>query len=88
MCKLGRKTASLFAAITNDVHFTNKRRSCSRNTRTWRQNPVWQFSEVKFCLFNLNLSIKGVKKFLLYQCKLTEVLRYFIYFIAEMFINN
>ena len=52
-------------------NFTTNQASCSRNTqRRWRSS-VWKFYQIKLCLFYLNLSIKQVKNFFVYKCKLS-----------------
>ena len=49
---------------------TNSRRSCYRKTRRGRRNSVWKFLQVKLFLFNLNLSMKPVKTFFVFQMQI------------------
>ena len=44
-------------------NFTTNQGSCFRNTRRKWRSSGWRFSQVKLCLFDLNLSIKPAKKF-------------------------
>ena len=60
-------------------NFTNNQASCSRNS-------VWKFWQVKLCLFDLNLSMKPVKKFFVYKCKLSLSLA--LLFLVDLFINK
>ena len=59
---------------------TNNQTSCSRNTRRRWRNSVWKFQQVKLCLFDLNLSMKSVKSFFVYKCKLGLALLYLALF--------
>ena len=44
------------------------------------------FTQVKLCLFDLNLSIKPVKKFFVYKCKLS--LSQSLLYLVDLFINK
>ena len=45
-----------------------------------------EVEQVKLCLFDLNLSIKPVKKFFVYKCKLSLSLA--LLYLAHLFINK
>ena len=72
------KMASRFAAVTNKRNFTHNqiKTSCSRNARRRWRNSV--------CLFDLNLSMKPVKAFFVFKCKLSLASLY----LAAMFMNK
>ena len=59
-------------------------RAWKRLTLRRRRISVWQFLQVKLCLFNLNLSMKPMKKFFVYECKLVLALLY----LTDTFINK
>ena len=44
------------------------------------------FKQVKLCLFDLNLSIKAVKNFFVYKCKLSLSLA--LLYLVDLFINK
>ena len=67
-------------------NFTTNQESYSQNTwRRWRSS-VWKFKQVKLCLFDLNLSIKPVKKFFVYKRKLSLSLA--LLYLGDLFINT
>ena len=67
-------------------NFTTNQASYFRNTwRRWRSS-VWKFYQVKLCLFDLNLSIKLVKRFFVYKCKLRLSLA--LLYVVDLFINK
>ena len=51
-------------------NFTTNQGSCFRNTRRKWRSSGWRFSQVKLCLFDLNLSIKPAKKFCCLQMQI------------------
>ena len=68
-------------------NFTTSQASCSRNTRRRWQSLVWKFWQVKLCRFDLNLSIKPMKKFFfVYICKLSLSLA--VLYLVDSFINK
>ena len=64
--KVTTKMASRFA-VTKKFHKINNQTSCSRNTRRRWRNSVQKFSQEKLCLFDLNLSMKPVKKIFVFD---------------------
>ena len=78
---------SRFAAVTNkEISQLIKLASCSRNTQRRWQSLVWKFEQVKLCLFYFNFSIKPVKKFFVYKCKLSLSLT--LLYLVDLFINK
>ena len=73
---------SRFAAVTNKKNSQLiKQASCSRNIRR-----RWRSYEVKLCLFYSNLSIKPVKRFFVYKCKLSLSLA--LLYLVDFFVNK
>ena len=75
---------SRFAAVTNKE--ISQLSNCSRNIYTKKVTKFGlEVLTVKPCLFDLNLSIKPVKKFFVYKCKLLSLaLLYYV----DLFINK
>ena len=48
---------------------------------------VWKFEQVKLCLFDLNLSLKLVKKIFVYKCKYLSLSLALLY-LVDLFINK
>ena len=72
--------------LNKQRNFTNNQASCPRNTwRRWRSS-VWKFEQVNLCLFDLNLSMKRVKKFCVYKCNLSLSLA--LLHLVNLFINT
>ena len=65
---------------------TTNQASCSRNTRRRWRSLVWKFKQVKLCRFDLNLSIKPMKNFFVYICKLSLSLA--LLYLVDSFINK
>ena len=72
--------------LNKQRNVTTNQASCSRNTRKRWRGSVCKFERVKLCLFDLNLSIKPVKKFFVYKCKLSLSLA--LLYLVDLFINR
>ena len=86
LAKVVSKMLSRFAAVNKQRNFTTNQASCFRNTRRRWRSSDWKFEQVKLRLFDTNLSIKPVKKFFVYKCKLSLSLA--LLYLVELFINK
>ena len=80
------QNAFLVCCRNKQRNFTTNQASCLRNTRRKWRSSGWKFSQVKLCLFDLNLSIKRRKSFVVYKCKLSLSLA--LLFLVDLFINK
>ena len=68
-------------------NFTNNQASCSRNIYTKKVKKLGlEVLTGKALSFDLNLSMKQVKKFFVYKCKLS--LRLVLLYLVDLFINK
>ena len=74
-----------FAAVTNKEISQIIKQAVPKIHEEGDQNSVWNFKQVRLCLFDLNLSMKTEKRnVFVCKCKLSPALLY----LADMFTNK
>ena len=78
------KIFHIYTAVASIFIYRNNRTDSTKKTKklfpTW--NPVWQFLQLKLCLFNLNLSMEPVKNFFL-QIQIKSCVTLFEWYVHE-----
>ena len=86
LAKAASKMPFRFAAVTNKESSQLIKQAVPEIHEEGDKVRFGNFKQVKLCLFDLNLSIKAVKNFLVYKCKLNLSLA--LLYLVDLFINK